>query len=86
MFRKVFPNTLESRNGKLDPTYEEPYNVVEITGLGLERKSMNMKTSFNKVECNSFKEVLLLIHFRYFFYLNGANKLARKMKYNEKEC
>ena len=73
MFRKVFPNTLESRNGKLDPTYEE-------------RKSMNMKTSFNKVKCNSFKEVLLLIHFRYFFYLNGANKLVRKMKYDEKEC
>ena len=73
MFRKVFSNTLESRNGKLDPTYEE-------------RKSMNMKTSFNKVECNSFKEVLLLIHFRYFFYLNCANKLARKMKHDEKEC
>ena len=47
VFRKVFPNTLESRNGKLDPTYEE-------------RKSMNMKTSFNKVKCNSFKGVLLL--------------------------
>lgn len=46
MFRKVFPNTLESRNGKLDPTYEEPYNVVEITGLGLERKSTNMKNQF----------------------------------------
>ena len=35
MFRKVFPNTLESRNGKLDPTYEETYNIVEIKDLGL---------------------------------------------------
>lgn len=34
MLRKVLLNTLECKDGKLNATYEGPYKVVEITGLG----------------------------------------------------
>ena len=34
VLRRVFPNTAESRSGKLGPTYEGPYQVVEVAGPG----------------------------------------------------
>ena len=34
VLRKIFPNTPEHKDGKLNASYEGPYKVVEITGPG----------------------------------------------------
>ena len=59
VLRKVFPNTPESRDGKLSPNWEGPYQIESITGPG----SYQLRDSKGKLLPRSWNAIHLKRYF-----------------------